>query len=230
MEFTKALMWVAVIAVVVSAGNLIFTTDKITEFSGYASSDTGTADVEITDNVDIVFSVASLDWGGGYVTSGTGRAELNSTNSPYYTNWTEAVGDGPTLTGGLELQNIGNVDADLWIELEGNPSFDTIDEFICNGHAGCIASGIQEFNWWFEDLGTTASCSDYGLEVTTDWTGWTPVEETSGDDGRLVCDDFNNQPTNPNDFEIEIDFQLMIPEQTGTGPRQTQITATAATS
>ncbi len=235
MKSSNLLTIVAVVAVAFALFNLLVTINKVGDLNsitGYAEFDTGTADVEIESAVHIRFVVGedALDWGTGSVN--TDPATLDSVTSPYNdANWDCTPPDCPLdvgMDGGLELENYGNVNVDLYVDTTENA-----DTFICDDDANCIATATHDFNWQFEDLGTTASCTDKDIDdVGGDeafWSGWEDVCRSGdpcdvGGDGLFVCDEFLALDT---DDTIEINFQLLVPISAPAGQRDVIITATA---
>ena len=226
MEFSNVLMGIAVIAVVLAGVNVIMVSTELSP-TGRLSDDSGTADVEIASSINIRFIVSALDWGKGSVL--TDPATLDSVTAPYYDgNWLPdtVTPDLPTLTGGLELENYGNVDVDL--RLESNKDAGT---FICNGDVACSGSAFEAFNWRLEDI-EALSCGDKDIDnlapnpdVIWDGVTWVPVGIVPG--GTLFCDQFKSaEATNT----VEIDFQLVIPSNAPVGPRTAIITALAVQS
>ena len=244
----KLLMVAAIVAVCFAVANLgivIFQTNRVNDVL-LAPTDVGYGQVQIISAVHIQFNVPILDWGAGSVLFEP--AVLNSTHSPFYANWTifptdgpEDVGpDGTVMEGGLELENYGNTDVDLWLATDENRT-----NFICQDDSLCGATDLAELNWWLEDLGTTlgtvAACTSTGGEVGNDWTAFTNVCKigepcdtggSSPGDGILICDDFEfNDVAHASNNEIEIDMELVVPMSAPAGKRdeaanRLEITAT----
>lgn len=210
---TKVLMAIAVIAVVVAAGNLFFNFLTL-QSTGYANVDTGQADVQIESAINIRFNVNSLDWGAGFV-NGSINAVLDTQTSPYFNeNWSFNLADNPTtnsLAGGLEIENYGNAVVDLYLN-----SSEDVNDFICSADATCTAAS-PGFEWQSEEI--EDSC-DATLAATT----WTTVTSDLTGDGLLMCDAFDNQVGSN---ELEVDLRLTVPISAPSGARTTIITATA---
>jgi len=224
---TNALMIVAVVAVLVSAGALITTASKASQIKsvGYVSNVDATTDVEVLAAVHIEFvAPATLNWGSGSVNQTDSAAVLDSVTAPYFDgNWEWAAGDAPVDNGmdgtGLILNNTGSVDVDLELWME-----DDAETWICEDYAPCTTGGSVDVNVTYQLSNYEAgSCSATG--GLTEWTTWAdPAEETGVGNGRLVCDDFNFD--NANDA-IEIHFQLTIPTATPPNPKSTTLHAEA---
>jgi len=217
MEFTKVLMGIAVVAVLLAVGNVFTLVTGPLASTGHASSDTGTADVELQASVHIRFLVKDLDWGAGSVNANP--ATLNSSDAPFYDgNWVPAAGDGPgdvgpdgtVLNGGLVIENYGSVPVNLSLYLAQNA-----DAFICNGNAGCIADGNQSISWMLSE-NETGSCTG---QLGSHFGSWNTVD-TSGSPGTTVCDTFlSTTATN----QVELDLQLVIPITAPEGTRTPNI-------
>ncbi len=234
MEFSNVLMGIAVIAVVLAGINVVMVSTELSP-TGRVPTGTGTTEVAILSAVHIVFQVANLDWGSGSVA--TDPATLDSVTAPYYNaNWVPFAGDAPQdagpdgfiMSGGLVLENTGNVDADLNMRSTADAN-----AFICNGIASCTGTGLQQFNWRFSDVAAGAcGDKDVDLPLGTDprWSSFEAVS-TAASPGPKICDQFLfDDAVTPNIDQVEIDFQLVIPVLAQPGSRTASIEATATVS
>lgn len=233
MEFTKVLMWVAVVAVVVSAVNLVGMFSILP--TGYAQQeDTGTADVEIIQDINIVFTEATIDWGQGAVAPAIDSATLYTEQTGgFYVidgSWTDVAPDSEGNGDGLLLENQGNVDVVLSLVSDKNPI-----EFICPTQSApdCTTESsvgvAAEFNWKLSD-GPTATGACTGILSDQTYTEICKVGDVcdGGGFGRVVCTNFNQYADAPNNV-LAIDLQLIIPSDAAPmgSSSQAQLTAHA---
>jgi len=140
MEFTKALTFLAVVAVLVSVVAVIIIStipNKFTKLTGKDISDEGYAQIEIEGVVSIRFTTDTLDWGAGSVDSAASFATLDSNAG------TVTDGSWVAESDSLILENDGSVHAIVTLD---SGTVDA-DEFICSDDASCIATGYQEINY-----------------------------------------------------------------------------------
>ena len=237
MEVSKVLMVVAIVAVGIAIINLgigIFQTNKIRNVL-LSPDATGTAEVQIVSAVHVRFNppFTSLDWGSG-APSGN-PAYLHSlpdvTGNYDFVNWSATDGDNATtngLTGGLEIQNYGNVDVDLYLITNRNAT-----DFICHDGtsvdatcAGEVYPAYANVTWMLEEKLSGACSADW--QNGTEWTMWTGINSTTPGSGTLICSRFNSTGGSN---EIELDLNLTIPISAPPGERSggndLEITATA---
>jgi len=206
MELTKALMVVAVVAVVLSAVNLYGIADRSARIHGYAESDTGPVDVIVETSASIEFVAGSdaIDWGTGHVdTSGAATyAVLDTVGPTYVTDWVETVAG--SVSGGLVLRNIGNTEVS--VELESNRDAAT---FIGGTHD-------QLFQWMISENEAGACAGTLGDTSWTDVAVGTPS---------VICDDLLDIPDGTD--ELLIDLQVNVPDDAPAEAKSSIITATA---
>lgn len=218
---TNVLMVIAVIAVVASVINLVGVLD-LSSTANAVEEEQGNVSVQIVDSLNIIFTVNQINWTSGYVdpASPINAAILNSNGTNLYgaagTNWVTAP-----VTQGLELQNIGNVVADLWLRTDKNAT-----DFICGTVPGCTN---PEFQWRLEQdnadgSGIPGSCTT-PMGTGNPWTGYVTVFKDTSGDGDAVCQSFNTQGSGTN--EIEIDVRVRIPNDAFPEPKIATITAGA---
>jgi len=206
---TNVLMIVAVIAVVASAA--VFATNIFgLSSTGYAQTEFGSAEVIIESTASINFTVNALDWGTGGVNTSQGVFAVLQTDTPYLNNWSENTGDPSSVSGGLVIENNGNVDVDLYLRTSN-----TAANFICPSDATCTSPG---YNWKLQSTaGEPGGCS-VGMTPLA----WTAVSTTD----TMVCNQLNQGDPD----EVELDIQLIVPQDADPGLKQSTITATAQVS
>jgi len=197
---TNLLMLVAIVAVGFASVNLIITINKIGDIktlTGYAF-DTATANLTITENIQINFTTDNINWGSGYVTGTNTSATLNTLGIMNGTGWTP-------VSAGLILENIGNVNVTLNLSSSANAA-----TFI----GGDTITPL--FQWDVsEATGNTGACSP-GVNISV----WTSVTTTP----QIACTNFGATGTMD---ELEIDLQVVIPDN-AEGTKGATITATAS--
>jgi len=209
MEFTKVLMVVAVVAValaVLNLGAVMFQIGQI-KSAGYASTESGSANLTIQASVSINFTTKSINFGSGAVDTGSGCsfATLNSNSS---VNCGTGAWTSYTL-GGLVLENIGGTNANLTLKSEKNST-------------NFIGGDNPRFDWEISES-ESGSCSPNigsgGVDVPT---GYQPVPVIDGVPIN-VCSNF----TAFGPDELSINVWLEIPQSAVAGPKGTIITADA---
>jgi len=106
MKLIKVLLIVAVIFVVVAIASVVYNSSN---FTGFATTSTGEANLTVESATQIDFTTAFIDWESGRVTSGDTEAILDtSAGNISNGNWTP-------VTEGFVLENQGNLN--LTIEL-----------------------------------------------------------------------------------------------------------------
>ena len=205
MEFTKALMVVAIAAVALASVNLITTINNMREYNVlFAPVAQGTAEVEIVASASIEFLVDSLDWGKGGVDTGASTFSVLETESPFITDWVEDPVDGNTVTGGLILGNIGG--ADVLLELRTSNNAD-----------GFIGGTSPGYEWKVnDDPSESGSCS--GVLSTT---AYSEVSITD----TAVCTIFLAEPSTSD--QLLIDIRITVPQDAPAGEKSSTIIATA---
>lgn len=165
---------------------LVVSMNKFGVLTGQSvSTDTAQANLSITSQAQLEFTVNSVDWGEGFVNESTVFALLDTEgNVVNGTNWN-------AVTQGLVLENKGNVNLTLNLSSSKNAT-----EFIGTG-----LSTTPTFMWKFSDNESGACAVTYsgGLGSYTD---------IATDGNVLVCSDF--LWANDNDT-ILLDLKVTIP-------------------
>ncbi len=195
MKSTDLLMIVAVIAVAFAAINLMVTINKVGDFkslTGFASdTDTGTANLTIGSSIMLNFTVANISWGTGTIPAG--GCELNTVGGMTCTGFA-------TLSSGLILENIGNVNCS--VNLTSNKDADSF-----------IGGASPTFEWKVSES-EGGSCA-----IGTSITSFTTIPEATT---QLACENFNYDTTDT----LEIDLNITIPQDATPEPKSAVITAT----
>ncbi len=223
MDFTKALMVVAIFAVAIAAVNVITSISKLGKVSGYYSSPTeqgnatlivqGTAAINFTNNI-INWSQGSLQPGHNY---GYLHTNYTAGNPSTYSSGDAVDGTGwANVSTGLLLDNVGSSNVSLTLNASGDAG-----EFICKGDVACITSvlGAPMYRWLLTPTGF--ACTK-GLVDNTNYVG---VASTGP--ARMVCQNFSSILYSPNN-RIKIDLFVGLSGATPAGSKYSTITATAS--
>ena len=203
METDNLLLVVAVVAVVVSLIATGFTyfsiANLVSQISGFATS-TGEANLSVESTAAINFSTSLISWGSGRVNPGSTAASLNTfeVNNVSGGNWSLQK------SGGLRIENIGNVNVTLNITVGKNAS-----QFI-GGTNPAYELNITNVE--------ANSCIVANFSLNIFFPGNTSNH-------LINCNVF--QFLSGSDL-IRIDFNLTIPEDSLTGALTDTITATAS--
>ena len=206
MNLTSVLMVIAVIAVVVSAGNLIVNLDKTA--TGKVSE--GNVTLEVFERVEINFTREIINWSTGNVDPSAEWAYLNTQglniNNVSWNNQTR----------GLVIESLSTLNITLSLTSSKNAL-----NFLDNGQ---VVAPASQFLW----ATNNASTDDYSpnqdgeigtcrtLQLTT-YTAVTTAPTT-------IC---SNMGFATAANEIEIDIAVNISRNAPTGPKNVTITATA---
>lgn len=214
------LMIVAVVAVSFAMFNLAVTVNKVGDMknalTGFAlegiqlaPSDQGPVDVVVESSASVEFLTTNnaLDWGSGFVSGGT-FATLE-TEAPFLTNWVENLAPS-TVTEGLILRNIGNVDVTLDLSSSNDAA-----GFIGGTHDNLYQWKLSEYTAGGDVAG---ACGGTGLIDIV----YTDVALTALP--RQVCPQFNWEDTTD---EILIDVHVNVPDDANSGAKSSVITAAA---
>jgi len=177
-------------------------------FTGKASSG---INFTIENIILINFTVDAIDWGIGSVYGGSTNATLDTSLSDpiqkcFGGNWTGAYTND---TNGLTLENIGNLDAVVFLKTGKNANV-----FLGGSEGG---GPLYRFNVTNSDLGSCNPSSELNLSQ------WYDVNTSSGD-GTKICENFSYESFNNS---IRIDVLLRIPADSFSGYTEDSITATA---
>lgn len=203
----KTLAMLLVAAVVVSLAGTIISLNKLSSLSttGYATSTTGTANVQVNTSASIRFAVSSLNWSSGSVNSTLG-APLNCTLIVGLANSAGCIGF-TQVTNPLVLENDGNLP--VKVELATDKSAAT---FI-----GGNAAGGPQFMY---NVSNNESDSCYTTPTPTAY--FTDVNTTST--GTQICDTLDFKDANDT---LKIYVKINIPYDVTAGVKQAIFTATA---
>lgn len=210
MKSDNLLLTVAVIAVAASLIATGFTyfslVNLAAQISGYATS-TGQANLTVETLASINFTKNFVNWGSGRLNPGATAASLTSlnTNNVSGGNWTLAA------DGGLQIENIGNVNVSLNIS-----GAKTAAQF--------IGGTNPVYKWNFTDP-EGKSCVNSTMNANASIMNIFTNVITSVNSA-LICPVFGFISSNDS---IRIDFNLTIPEDSITGALTDTITATAYT-
>lgn len=173
-----------------------------TTISGYATS-TGEANLTVESAVIINFTTPQINWGSGRVNSGQSAAFLNTfpTNNVTNGNWTLQN------SGGLRIENIGNVNVTL--NLSGTKTA-----------AQMIGGTSPSYRWNITSF-ESGSCRNSSGGTDALQTNFFYVVNTTT---ALFCNYF--QFLDDRDV-VRIDFNLTIPSDSFTGALGDTITAVA---
>lgn len=204
MEQNNILLTIAIIAVLLALANAVIVFQKVEDVStivGYAT-DTGTANLTVQESIAVNFTTDVINWGSGSHNSGVTSAKLNSEGVVENgTGWS-------TVTDGLILNNIGNVNVTLNLSASKNAS-----EFIGGSNPD------PEYKWRISDY--QGHGDESGACVGINPTAYTAVNTTN----RTVCDPlqwYNNRD------EIEIDIEVIVPANCPKDEKGDVITAIAS--
>ncbi len=229
----KALMVVAVLAVIISAigiiTNLVFL-GNIKTFAGRASSDIGNATLTIQQTANIEFTNDLVNWSVGAVANGFSYANLT----------TNASIDGSNCGGSIYCNNTGsdgfrNVSRGLVIENVGNSNVSLTLQSTKDAST-FIAGTNPVFQWAFDEVasdgdGESGACQAGG--TNPNWPG-TTADGQSGSyqtvttSSVLVCSNFTHLDDAFGSDEVEIDLSVHVPIDSPPEQKLTIITATAS--
>jgi hypothetical protein len=190
--------FILIIAIVVVALALFNLTFNLTKFTGYVS-DTGDVNLTVETATSINFSNSAINWGAGKVNVGETNATLDTEGSVDKGNWT-------TVTTGLIIENIGNINVSIDLKTGKNAS-----SFIGGTGPG--------YSWKIQN-NETDSCShnETTLEDVYNTTSLTDIR---------ACGNFSHEADNN---QIVIDINITVPSDSLKGARTDTITATATAS
>ena len=90
--------------------------------TGFATSPNATATLNISSTTSIKFTNAVIDWSNGTVNTSGGNTQCNVTTSGYGETYTGCIGFASTQPGDFTLENDGNQNADIDINLTQTPT------------------------------------------------------------------------------------------------------------
>ena len=203
MDEEKLLLVIAVVAVIASliaAGFTYFSiASLVTKVSGFA---TGEANLTIESLASINFTTNSIDWGSGQVDSGAPSAQLTTLETGNVTNgnWTLAT------SGGLRIENIGNVNVSLNLSVGKSPS----------AFLGGTSPGYE---WNVSNIETGSCLNSTGGTGNLNLGTWSSTSTTSTNFCGIL------QFVTASD-SVRIDLNLTVPSDSLTGSLGDTITAT----
>lgn len=185
--------------------------DFLTGFATEGNTTSGILNLSVQSGLVINFTLDTIDWGTGRVDIGANNATLDTSRNTTQTkvlngNWTGNYGN---RSRGLILENIGNVNATLYVKTGLNAT-----QFIGGSNP------LYQFNVSNNETGScwqnnnTGNMTTIGLYYDVNITG----------DGSKVCDHFSYSDSND---ALRIDILLRIPSSSNTGSLSDSITATA---
>jgi hypothetical protein len=223
-KYSPLLIFIAVLAFLVSLFSLgvvyLSVSNLFSEISGYVT--TGETNLTVDTQAQINFSTRAISWGSGRVDQEVTAASLttsNFTGIPNVTggNWT--LDDNPGIagfqsTGGMRIENIGNVNVTINFTVAYNAS-------IWIGGTNPITEwnlSVLEANSCLNVTATLNSNNVPNMLFEYYEANTTPV-------GRLGCSVF---PFESARDTLRLDFNITVPENSLTGARGNVITAVAS--
>lgn len=173
------------------------------DLTGFASNPNATATLNVTGTTSIVFRVAAVDWENGTVNTDVAN-NCNLTTAGWIgAGYQGCTGFASPLPGDLILENDGNQNASITLQLNETP-----DSWI-GGNAALAAMYAEP-----RDNESGSCLGSPGLQnITFTTTGTEPL-----------CSDF--QYEDPND-QMNIGLKVTIPDSAPPGQKSVRITATA---
>jgi len=199
-ENNNLLMIVAIVAIVVAVVNLGITINKVGDIMAITgfATDTGTANLTIESAASVSFVTSVINWGSGQVDEASTSATIDSEGT--MTNGLNWT----TVSQGLTLQNDGNCNVTFTLTTSN------------------VASAF---------IGGSAVTPTYKIKVTTNETNacggtnsLSSYTEATGA-AQPAC---NNTGYSNTADAVDIDVQLVIPEDALPGAKSSVITATAS--
>ena len=214
----SAFVFFAVLAIIASIFSLglvyMSASTLLNKISGYVSS--GEANLTVETKAEVNFTTNVITWGNGRVNQGGSAASLTTSN---YTGIFNVTGGNWTLdtdpkaagfqgTGGMKIENIGNVNVSLNLSAGKNAA-----TFIGG------TSPAYEWNLTAMEAGSCLNGTQQNISFTMDRL----LTVTSAGASNIWCDVFPYEATKDT---VRIDFNLTIPENSLTGALGDVITAT----
>ncbi len=208
MKFDTVLLIVAVVAVIVSLVGAGITYNYVTAFrsklTGFAS-DTAIVNLTVTQSVAVNFTIDKIEWGRGNVniSAGCTYAILETNGTVWCGNWT-------SVSDGMYLENIGNVNVTL--------------DLACNETAANFIGGTAPSYQYNVTRNSTSSCVN-GTDAADAFPLGAYQDVNVTGVGTRICSQFNYDT---NHDSIRIDLKVQVPSNSKTGTRHSKWTATAA--
>lgn len=204
MTSDKSLLIIAVIAVIVSGVVLVMTYSNLFAFERIllAPSGTGTVEVTITENAEVTFTTALINWGAGFIPTDDGAETLDTevgTASLPNGHWNrasnlpQATSGGDDGSGGFVMENTGNSNVEL--RISGNKDADSF-----------IGGTSPSFEYkMIDDPSEPLACPVINQVI---WNTYTAVGTTTP--GDLVCNRFLYD--NFGSDLIQMHIKVVVPE------------------
>lgn len=199
METDKLLVWIAVIAVIISIAGVFITYNSVSLIQNVLTgraTDSGTVNLTVQTSALINFTTDNINWGSGLVDAGKTYAVLATNGTVTDGNWT-SVSD-PFI-----VENIGNVNVTIAISFSNDA-----DDFL----------GGTSPEYKYNITNSEAGACDVGA---TGFTLGSWVEASTGSTD--VCDSFAFADALD---EMQIDIYLKVPSDSLTGSRGSVVTLT----
>ncbi|MBU0456912.1 MAG: hypothetical protein ABH824_03005 [Nanoarchaeota archaeon] len=202
---------ITVVGTVVSVSKLSGLGGRYTTLTGLAT-DTGTTSITVAGTAAIQVTDASIDFGSGYynVSCTTGYAWLAS-NAEGTNCWLNTSGQVPEpIDDPHELENNGTTSISITADIS---NFNASD-FICGGN-GC--PGTSTSNVAIRMIDTSAGCT------VTEQTTYTTLADDNSVTQVTLCGSLSPQD---NQDDIEVNFNLTVPQDVDQGAKTATITYT----
>lgn len=227
MEATKILTVIAVISVVAAALGLFANLVILGPLSsvGKATTDTGTATLNVTQVAEIVFTKNLINWSVGQVnTSMVGCSSGPAILTAAFAAPSVACGTWQAQTG-LTLENQGNSAVRLKLRSTNNATAGTTGPFIGSQTLTTLGSDSElVYNWRVANNESSSCVSGLGPG------GFTSVNYTTAgtDQGTAICANLTaGAPSSGTPNSLNIEFNVTIPTDAIVGGKISQITAEA---
>ena len=197
-DFKNLISYISILIILVS---LIVILLNIQGLTGRVT-DTAIVNITVESAASINFTTDSIDFGNGTVSPGEPNATLDTLGNVSGGTWVN-------ISGGLFLENIGNINVSLQLY-----SSQSAADFIGGTNPG------YKYNFTSRDTetGSCANITDLNFTLST----WYDFNST--DPGDLVCEVFGYADGNDS---IRIDLELVIPSDSKSGNLTDNIIATA---
>src|SRR3989338_2497240 len=194
----------------------------LTGFATAGNTTAGKINLSIEEGLIINFTTDLIEWGQGSVDTGSLNATLDTSRNSAETkvlngNWSMTNGSTNfNKTNGLVLQNIGNVNATLYIKTASNAAgflggtSPAYQYNVTNNETGSCGQNLTT-------TGNSTNATYFGLGL------YYNVNATAGD-GTRICDWFNFEDEKD---ALTIHMLLRVPSDSLTGTLEDTVTATA---
>lgn len=197
MDFKNILFYVSIIIIFISAGVILLNIQGLTG----RVTDTAVVNITVESAASINFTTDFIDFGNGTVSAGSPNATLDTLGLVDGGTWVN-------VSGGLYLENIGNVNVSLYLA-----SSKSAADFIGGTNPGYSYNFTDRDTELGSCINETPSSFPQG-----DWNSF------NTDPGDLICDVFGYADAADS---IRIDLQLVVPSDSKSGNLTDEIVATA---